>query len=181
MAPGSAQNGASDAGKSAQHNETSRPGVTATDTKSGTKASEAKSSDTKSSADKSSSSDMKSSSDTKSSPSGAAANDAAKPSPSGSAATSSPSNEKTASVAPPPEKRTQITSVFKQEKVEPVKNVNFNITVGAVVPASVHFYPVPRRIVEIYPEWRGYEFIFVDGRYIIVRPATHEIVFILDV
>jgi hypothetical protein len=122
---------------------------------------------------------MKSSAETKS---GTAANDAAKPSPSGSAATSSPSNaNRTASVAPPAEKRTQITAVFKQEKVEPVKNVNFNITIGAVVPATVHFHTVPRRIVEIYPEWSGFEFIFVSGRYIIVRPHTHEIVYIIEV
>jgi len=52
--------------------------------------------------------------------------------------------------------------------------------VGAVVPASVHFYPVPVRIIEIYPEWRGYQVILVKGRYVIVRPQTHEIVYIIE-
>ena len=36
------------------------------------------------------------------------------------------------------------------------------------------------RIVEIYPEWRGYEVILVKGRYVIVRPQTHEIVYIIE-
>lgn len=58
--------------------------------------------------------------------------------------------------------------------------MNFNISVGAVVPTTVRFHPLPLRIVEIYPEWRGYDFIFVNGRYIIVRPRTHEIVYIIE-
>ena len=32
----------------------------------------------------------------------------------------------------------------------------------------------------IYPEWRGYEVILVHGRYVIVRPQTHEIVYIIE-
>jgi hypothetical protein len=85
-----------------------------------------------------------------------------------------------ATAAPPAEKRTQITSAIKQEKVEETTNVNFNISVGATVPAHVHFHPLPARVVEVYPEWRGYDFILVHGRYIIVRPQTHEIVYIIE-
>ena len=48
------------------------------------------------------------------------------------------------------------------------------------MPATVRFHPLPPRIVEIYPEWRGYEVILVHGRYIIVRPQTHEIVYIIE-
>ncbi|CEG08788.1 hypothetical protein BN961_02207 [Afipia felis] len=84
-----------------------------------------------------------------------------------------------AKAAPPAAKRTQITTAIKQEKVTAVTNVNFNVSVGARVPASVHFYPVPASVIAIYPEWRGYEFILVGGRYVIVAPETHEIVYIL--
>jgi Protein of unknown function (DUF1236) len=66
------------------------------------------------------------------------------------------------------------------ERVEEVTNVNFNISVGAVVPSTVRYYPLPTRIIEIYPEWRGYDFILVRGRYIILRPSTHEIVYIIE-
>ena len=82
--------------------------------------------------------------------------------------------------APPAEKRAQIVSAIKQEKVEAVTNVNFSISVGAMVPSTVHFYSVPSRIVTIYPEWSGYEYILVNGRYLIVRPRTHEIVYIIE-
>ncbi|HEU0081539.1 MAG TPA: DUF1236 domain-containing protein [Bradyrhizobium sp.] len=85
-----------------------------------------------------------------------------------------------ATAAPPAEKRTQIVSAIRQQKVEEVSNVNFNISVGTTIPASVRFHPLPPRIVEIYPEWRGYEFILVHGRYIIVRPQTREIVYIIE-
>ncbi|MBR1143382.1 DUF1236 domain-containing protein [Bradyrhizobium sp. AUGA SZCCT0431] len=85
-----------------------------------------------------------------------------------------------ATAAPPAEKRTQIVSAIKTEKIQETTNVNFNISVGAVVPSTVRFHPLPPRIVEIYPEWRGYQVILVGGRYVIVRPQTHEIVYIIE-
>jgi Protein of unknown function (DUF1236) len=85
-----------------------------------------------------------------------------------------------ATAAPPAEKRTQIASAIKSEKIQETTNVNFNVSVGAVVPSTVRFHPLPSRIVEIYPEWRGYDVILVSGRYIIVRPQTHEIVYIIE-
>jgi len=102
-----------------------------------------------------------------------AATDSKSQTTTGNAATS-------ATAAPPAEKRTQIVSAIKSEKIEETTNVNFNISVGSAVPASVHFHPLPARIVEIYPEWRGYDVIFVHGQYIIVRPQTREIVYIIE-
>jgi len=101
-----------------------------------------------------------------------------KPSTSDSRTTGNAATSATAS--PPAEKRTQITSAIKQEKVEEVTNVNFNLSIGTAVPAGVRYYPMPSRIVEIYPEWRGYDFILVHGKYIILRPRTHEIVYIIE-
>jgi len=90
------------------------------------------------------------------------------------------SGAKAAAASPPAEKRAQIVSAIKQEKVEAVTNVNFTITVGSRVPSTVRFYSVPSYVVTIYPEWSGYEYIFVNGRYLIVRPMTHEIVYIIE-
>jgi hypothetical protein len=89
-------------------------------------------------------------------------------------------NATTSASAPPAEKRTQIVSAIKQERIEETTNVNFNVSVGATVPANVRFHPISERIVEIYPEWRGFEVILVKGRYVIVRPQTHEIVYIVE-
>src|SRR6202048_1802604 len=102
-----------------------------------------------------------------------AAKDSKSSTTTGNAATS-------ATAAPPAEKRTQIVSAIRSEKIQETTNVNFDISVGARVPTSVRFHPLPPRIVEIYPEWRGYEVILVSGRYIIVRPQTPEIVYIIE-
>ena len=85
-----------------------------------------------------------------------------------------------ATAAPPPEKRTQIISAIKSENVPEVTSVNFNISIGTAVPATVRAYPLPPRIVEIYPEWRGYEVIRVRGQWVIVRPQTRTIVYIIE-
>jgi hypothetical protein len=86
-----------------------------------------------------------------------------------------------ATAAPPAEKRAQIVSAIRSEKsITETTNVNFNISVGVAVPSTVRFYPLPPRIVEIYPEWRGYQVILVSGRYVIIRPQTREIVYIIE-
>jgi hypothetical protein len=86
-----------------------------------------------------------------------------------------------APAAPPPEKRSQITTAIKSEKFEDVgANVNVNVSVGTRLPSSIRFHPLPPRIVEIYPEWRGYHVVLIKGRYVIVRPETYEIVYIIE-
>jgi hypothetical protein len=89
-------------------------------------------------------------------------------------------NASATTAAPPAEKRAQISTAIKSTKIEETTNVNFNISVGTAVPSTVRFHPLPPQIVEIYPEWRGYDVIFVHGQYIIVRPQTHEIVYIIE-
>ena len=81
--------------------------------------------------------------------------------------------------APPPEKRTQIVSAIKSERIQET-NINVNVSVGTVLPSSVTFHQLPPRIVEIYPEWRGYEVVLIHGRYVIVRPQTREIVYVIE-
>jgi hypothetical protein len=79
------------------------------------------------------------------------------------------------------EQRTKITTVFKSQRVQPVTNVNFSISVGARVPRNVGFHPLPAEIVTVYPEWRGYEFFLVNSQIIVVNPRTLEIVDVIDV
>ena len=78
------------------------------------------------------------------------------------------------------EQRTKITSVIKQHKVEPTK-LNVSISVGTRVPASVHLYPLPVEVVEVYPGWRGFEYILVSDQIVVINPRTHEIVAVLEV
>jgi hypothetical protein len=79
------------------------------------------------------------------------------------------------------EQRTKITSVFREQRVAPAANVNFSIAVGTRVPRTVSFHPLPREIVTVYPEWRGYEYFLVNNQIIVVNPRTLEIVDVIDV
>jgi hypothetical protein len=79
------------------------------------------------------------------------------------------------------EQRTQITSVIKEQRVAPVTNVNFSISVGTRVPRDVTFHALPSRVVTIHPEWRSYKYILVKDQIVIVDPDTYEIVAVLEV
>jgi hypothetical protein len=76
------------------------------------------------------------------------------------------------------EQRTKISSVIKQQKVERV-NLNVSVSVGTRIPASVHVHPLPREVIVIYPEWRGFDYILVGDEIVIISPRTHEIVAVI--
>ena len=78
------------------------------------------------------------------------------------------------------EQRTQITSVIKETRVQPVTNVNFAISVGTRVPRDVSFHALPPQVVTIYPEWRSYKYILVKEQIVIIDPNTYEIVAVLE-
>jgi hypothetical protein len=78
------------------------------------------------------------------------------------------------------EQRTKITTVIREQKVQPVTNVNFSISVGTRVPRTVHFHPLPTEIITVYPAWRGYEFFLVREEIVVVNPRTMEIVAVLE-
>ena len=98
----------------------------------------------------------------------------AKPSTAGQGAAGAPASLST-------EQRTTIRTVIKKQNVQPMTNVNFTISVGSKVPRTgVRFYPVFNELVQIYPSWRGYQYILVGDQIIVVNPRTHEIVAVLD-
>ena len=79
------------------------------------------------------------------------------------------------------EQRTKITSVIRNQRVESLNTVDFNISIGTRVPRErVHLYPLPEEVVIIYPEWRGYEFIRVRDQILVVDPRTLEIVDVIQ-
>jgi hypothetical protein len=79
------------------------------------------------------------------------------------------------------EQRTRVTTVIRDQHVAPVTNVNFNISVGTRVPREgVSFHPLPTEIVNVYPDWRGYEFILVRDQILVINPDSLEIVAVLD-
>jgi hypothetical protein len=79
------------------------------------------------------------------------------------------------------EQRTKITSVIREQHVQPVTHVDFDIRAGVRVPRTVSFHPLPAEVVTLYPEWRGYEYFLVNDQIIVVNPRTLEIVDVIDV
>jgi hypothetical protein len=79
------------------------------------------------------------------------------------------------------EQKTQITQVIKEARVDPVSNVDFDISVGIEVPRhKIRLHRLPARIVKIVPAYESYEyFVLADGRIVIVDPDTLKIVLIL--
>jgi hypothetical protein len=79
------------------------------------------------------------------------------------------------------QQRTKITTVIKKQNVKRIQpsELNVSIRVGATVPTSVHYYPLPSEVIEIYPEWRGYDYILVGDQIIVIEPGRHVIVAVL--
>jgi hypothetical protein len=77
------------------------------------------------------------------------------------------------------EQRTKIHMTLANQKAERVTNVNFSVKVGARVPRTVRFYPLPVEIVDIVPEYQGYDYVLVGDEILIIDPNTLEIVAVL--
>lgn len=64
--------------------------------------------------------------------------------------------------------------------MKPVTHVNFSVSVGTVVPRAVSLRRLPSTIVEIVPQYRGYDFFVVRDQVVIVAPRTHKIVDVIE-
>jgi hypothetical protein len=83
-----------------------------------------------------------------------------------------------------PDQKTKIRTTVIQSGSAPKvsrSSINFNISVGTVVPRSVSFAAVPPTLVEIHPAWRGYRYFVVDEEIVIIDPNTLRIVAVIDV
>lgn len=76
--------------------------------------------------------------------------------------------------------KTKISTTIRSAHVEPLRNVNFSVRVGVVIPASVHFHTLPAEIVTIVPEYRGYYYVVVEDEIVIIEPRTRKIVTIIE-
>jgi hypothetical protein len=108
------------------------------------------------------------------------ANTAQQPAPSNQSNTAqSHQTNVSASVNLNDQQRSRVSQSFARLNVQPVRNVNFSVSVGTVVPRDVHLQTVPADIVEIVPQYRGYSFFAVRDEIVIVDPATYKIVTVL--
>ncbi|MFZ0205378.1 MAG: DUF1236 domain-containing protein, partial [Roseiarcus sp.] len=60
------------------------------------------------------------------------------------------------------------------------ENVNVNINVGAPLPTDVALLPLPPDVVELAPEYRGYEYVLVNDEIVFVNPSTRDVVGMIE-
>ena len=63
--------------------------------------------------------------------------------------------------------------------MQPLNDVNFSLSVGTAVPRDVHLQTLPADVVEVVPQYRGYNFFVVRDEIVIVEPSTYQIVTVL--
>jgi len=54
--------------------------------------------------------------------------------------------------------------------------VNFALSVGTAIPRSIGLHRLPPSIVELVPDYEGYDYILVRDDIVIIDPDTYEIV-----
>lgn len=75
--------------------------------------------------------------------------------------------------------RTRVSQSIARLNAAPLNNVNFSLSIGTVVPRDVRFQPLPPDVVEVMPQYRGYNFFVVRDDIVIVDPSSYKIVDVL--
>jgi hypothetical protein len=80
------------------------------------------------------------------------------------------------------EQRTQLRTQIQKANIRTVtrEQLNVSVAVGAALPSTVTFVPLPDAIVTIVPQFRGYHAVRVGDQILIVEPGTRRIVYILE-
>ncbi len=60
------------------------------------------------------------------------------------------------------------------------EHVNVNVNVGAALPATVALAPLPANVVDIVPEFRGYDYVVENDEIVIVQPSNRQVVDIIN-
>ncbi len=80
------------------------------------------------------------------------------------------------------EQKTKVReTVIRSSNAPRVTNVNFSVSVGTVIPRETRLAPLPPILVEIYPQWRSYQYVIVEERIIIIEPSSFKIMAIVVV
>jgi hypothetical protein len=75
--------------------------------------------------------------------------------------------------------RTRVAESITRLNVQPLNNVNFSLTVGTAVPRDLRLQTLPSEVVEVVPQYRGYNFFVARDEIVIVDPSSYQIVTVL--
>jgi hypothetical protein len=74
----------------------------------------------------------------------------------------------------------EVRGVLRSEQIEKLDRVDFSLSTGTIVPSYAPIRPLPERIVEIVPQYRGYDFVMMRDEIVIIEPRTRRIVTVLQ-
>ena len=77
------------------------------------------------------------------------------------------------------EHHARFRDTIRGEKIAPLNDVRFSVTIGEAVPRTVHLNRLPAQVLEYAPQYRGYEYILVRDDILIVDPRTLRIVAVI--
>ena len=72
--------------------------------------------------------------------------------------------------------RTKVFSTLKSDRQAANQRIDIQVNVGTRLPPRIHARPLPRTVVDVLPQYRGYEYVTVRDEIFIVRPGTREVV-----
>jgi hypothetical protein len=72
--------------------------------------------------------------------------------------------------------RTRISESVSHLNAQPLTNVNFSLSVGTAIPRDVRLQQLPADVVEVVPQYRGYNYVLVRDEIVIVDPSSYQIV-----
>jgi len=74
------------------------------------------------------------------------------------------------------EKAARISDTLMSTAAPAHTSLNINVDVGQPLPGNVELLPLPSSVVEIVPEYRGYDYVVVHDEIVIVQPTTRKVV-----
>jgi hypothetical protein len=75
---------------------------------------------------------------------------------------------------------TRVRQILTQRNVQRISPDVFSPRIGAVLPPSVQFYPLPADVIGMIPRFRGFNYVMVGDDIAIIDPGTREVVTVLD-
>jgi hypothetical protein len=74
------------------------------------------------------------------------------------------------------QKQTRVGDIIRQQRIKPVTNLNFSLSVAGTVPSSVRLARISGELADIFPNYRDFSFFVARQELVIVDPQSHAIV-----
>jgi hypothetical protein len=78
------------------------------------------------------------------------------------------------------DQRSRVMSAIGRGGSRATTDVKFDVSVGARVPRNVHIVVIPEDVVEIVPQYEGFDYVMVGDEILIIDPESLEIVAVIE-